>query len=370
MYKKNVKEFYSIGLMSGTSMDGIDASLIQTDGFVIDDYIQNCSIEYPVDVKVKLKEASEQFHEKNINWTNTHQLKRSLADLNLIAINEILKKNTDTSLKVDLIGYHGQTVYHSPLNKVSIQLGDPKYVSNMTNIPVVFNFRICDILNGGQGAPLTPIYHATRFSKLFRGPIAVVNIGGISNVTYIDGERLTAFDVGPGNCLIDDVMLKYFSKDFDDEGLFALQGDVDGKFLATLMSDDFFKIMPPKSLDRNYFHKYLKSSEKSPQNLISTLSYFTANMIVDALKYFPTDVNKIIICGGGSKNKYITKKITELSKKDVIISDSIGVSSRYVESEAFAYLAVRCLLNLDISYPMTTGIKSAMSGGSVFRPAG
>ena len=370
MCKKNVKKFYSIGLMSGTSMDGIDASLIQTDGFMVYDYILNCSIDYPVDIKVKLKEASEQFHEKNISWADIHKLKRSLSDLNLSAINEILEKNTDRSLKVDLIGYHGQTIYHSPLNKISIQLGDPKYLSNMLNIPVIFNFRMCDILNGGQGAPLTPIYHAARFSKAFQGPIAVVNIGGISNMTYIDGECVIACDTGPGNCLIDDMMIKYFSEEFDHEGRLALQGDVDSKFLAILMSDEFFNQAPPKSLDRNYFHKYLKSCEESPQNLISTLSYFTANTIVDAVKYFPTDVNKIIICGGGSKNKYITKKISELSKKEVITSDSIGISSRYVESEAFAYLAVRCLLNLDISYPTTTGIQSAMSGGSIFRPIG
>ena len=141
-------------------------------------------------------------------------------------------------------------------------------------------------------------------------------------------------------------------------------------FLIILMSDEFFNRTPPKSLDRNYFHKYLKSNEKSPQNLISTLSYFTANTIVDAMKHFPSDVNKIIICGGGSKNKYITQKISELSKKEVITSDSIGISSRYIESEAFAYLAVRCLLNLHISYPTTTGIQSAMSGGSIFRPIG
>ena len=370
MCKKNVKKFYSIGLMSGTSMDGIDASLIQTDGFMIYDYIVNCSIDYPVDIKVKLKEASEQFHEKNISWADIHKLKRSLSDLNLFAINKLLEKNTALSLKVDLIGYHGQTVYHSPSDKISIQLGDPKYLTNRTKIPVIFNFRICDILNGGQGAPLTPIYHAARFSKTFQGPIAVVNIGGISNITYIDRECVIAFDTGPGNCLIDDMMTKYFSKEFDDEGGLALQGDVDGKFLTTLMSDEFFNRTPPKSLDRNYFHKYLKSNEKSPQNLISTLSYFTANTIVDAMKYFPSDVNKIIVCGGGSKNKYITQKISELSKKEVITSDSIGISSRYIESEAFAYLAVRCLLNLHISYPTTTGIQSAMSGGSIFRPIG
>ena len=335
---------------------------------MIYDYIVNCSIDYPVDIKVKLKEASEQFHEKNISWADIHKLKRSLSDLNLFAINKLLEKNTALSLKVDLIGYHGQTVYHSPSDKISIQLGDPKYLSNRTKIPVIFNFRICDILNGGQGAPLTPIYHAARFSKTFQGPIAVVNIGGISNITYIDRECVIAFDTGPGNCLIDDMMTKYFSKEFDDEGRLALQGDVDSKFLTTLMSDEFFNRTPPKSLDRSYFHKYLKSNEKSPQNLISTLSYFTANTIVDAMKYFPSDVNKIIICGGGSKNKYITQKISDLSKKEVITSDSIGISSRYIESEAFAYLAVRCLLNLHISYPTTTGIQSAMSGGSIFRP--
>ena len=368
MCKKNVKKFYSIGLMSGTSMDGIDASLIRTDGIMVYDFVNNHSIEYPNDIKVKIKEASEQFIEKKVNWVNLKKLKRSLAMLNSVAIKEILRKNNDPSLTVDLIGYHGQTVYHSPLNKISIQLGDPKYLSKVTKIPVIFNFRICDILNGGQGAPLTPIYHSARFNQSFQDPVAIVNIGGISNMTYIDNKCLIAFDAGPGNCLIDDVMHEYFSKNYDNQGTIASQGDVNLEFLETLMTDNFFNIKPPKSLDRSYFHKYLKYSSISPQDLVSTLSYFTANAIVHSLKYLPTRVNKIIICGGGSKNEYITRKISQLSKKDTIIADSIGVDSKYVEAEAFAYLAVRCLLNYDITYPATTGVNAPMSGGSVFKP--
>ena len=368
MCKKNVKKFYSIGLMSGTSMDGIDASLIETDGIEIYNFLNHCSIEYPKDIKIKIKEVSEQFNERNVNWRNCNQLKKSLGFINHLAVKAILDANKDSSVKLDLIGYHGQTVYHSPENNISVQLGDPRYLSNITDIPVIFNFRMCDILNGGQGAPLTPIYHLARFSKAFNEPIAILNMGGISNITYLDDEEIMAFDTGPGNCLIDDAMYSHFSKNYDNHGQLASLGDVNTRLLDVLTSDEFFNIKPPKSLDRNYFNKYLKYNEMAPKDLVSTLSYFTASSIVHALKYLPKNTSKIIICGGGSKNKYIIDKISELSKKDVIISDDIGMNSKYIESEAFAYLAVRCLLNYNISYPKTTGVQTPISGGSIFRP--
>ena len=354
--------------MSGTSMDGIDASLIYTDGVTIFDFINNVSIEYPNDLKIKIKEACARFREGKVCWMDLNKLKKTLTLCNLEAVREVINKNTDSSAKVDIIGYHGQTVYHSPQNKVSVQLGDPKYLSKLSNIPVVFNFRMCDILNGGQGAPLTPIYHCERFRRVSSSPLAIVNIGGISNITCLSDKDIIAFDSGPGNCMIDDAMYKYFSKNYDNRGQLASDGNLNSEFLDILMRDEFFNIKPPKSLDRYYFHKYAEYVEMTPQDLVCTLSYFTANTIVQGLEYLPKNIDNIIICGGGSKNDFITNKISELSKKHVIISDSIGINSGYIESEAFAYLAVRCFLNLNISYPKTTGIEKAMSGGSIFWP--
>ena len=368
IHKISPNSYYSIGLMSGTSMDGVDASLILSDGVVIHDVISTTSIPYPTSLIEKVKDLAVGFENKEFNQNKLISVSNELSELNLLAVKKIRDITDQMKVNLDLIGYHGQTIFHSPENAVTFQIGNPQYLANHLKVPVVFDFRMGDILNGGQGAPLTPIYHRAKIVTDQGGPIAIVNIGGISNITYINEENIEAFDCGPGNCIIDDLCREYNDMPFDDKGRIASSGKIDHDIVNNILIDDFFNKQPPKSLDRNYFHKYLSSINSMPNDKIASFSYLTACAIVKAAEYFEVKPQKIILTGGGSKNRYITNKIKEISGVSVSIMEDFGFSSQYVEAEAFAYLAIRCLRGLPITFPTTTGINMPMSGGKIYNP--
>ena len=368
IHKISPNSYYSIGLMSGTSMDGVDASLILSDGVVIHDVILTTSIPYPASLIKKVKDLAVGFENKEFNQNKLISVSSELSELNLLAVKKIRDITDQMKVNPDLIGYHGQTIFHSPENAVTFQIGNPQYLANHLKVPVVFDFRMGDILNGGQGAPLTPIYHRAKITTDQGGPIAIVNIGGISNITYLNGENIEAFDCGPGNCIIDDLCREYYDMPFDDEGRIASSGKIDHDFVNNILSDDFFNKRPPKSLDRNYFHKYLSSINSMPNDKIASFSYLTAFAIVRAVEYFEVKPQKIILTGGGSKNRYIFDKISEISGVSVSIMEDFGFDSQYVEAEAFAYLAIRCIRGLPITFPKTTGINLPMSGGRIYEP--
>ena len=367
--KINSKKFYAVGIMSGTSMDGVDASLILTDGYEFCEVIQNVYSEYTDSTRASIIKIQENFQGNVESNEDIDFLSRSLGIFNIETIKPIFDFAEKNGIEIDVVGYHGQTVYHSPANKVSIQIGDPQSLANFFHTRVVFEFRSLDILNGGQGAPLTPIYHKAKFNKQLEYPYAILNIGGISNLTYINHEEMIAFDIGPGNAIIDDLVRFLFKKQFDVEGEIASSGIINFQLVDEFMEDDYFKVGPPKSLDRNYFNKYTELLSGDPADKIATASFFTVRSIIMSLEHFSEKPKNIVICGGGSKNNFLIKQIAKYSKSNILLAEDLNFNSNFIEAEAFGFLAVRRLLNEPISYPNTTGVKEPLCGGKVYEPS-
>ena len=379
------KTYFSLGLMSGTSMDGVDASIIQSDGekkykAVIDKYF-----EYPDDIygnlvkfryKIKITKDLKKFSKE------LGIIEKKITLFHAKAANEILRlSNTD----VDFIGFHGQTIFHNPNEKVTKQLGDGKLLSKLTKKTVVYDFRQNDLKNRGQGAPLTPIFHnviANQISEKheFEFPISILNIGGISNITNTIDKKNTsetqiyAYDIGPGNCLIDEWIRKKSKKKYDVGGLIANLGSTDKLILKKALKN--FNI---SSYDKSFDTKDFDISfakDLSLKDGASTLTDFTAALIAKGIRYsnkvdYPK-FTKWLVCGGGRKNKYlidsiINKGFNYLKSISLEPIDKYGIDGDFVESQAFAYLAIRSFLNLPISFPSTTGVKKPCTGGIVVK---
>ena len=363
------KNLYSLGLMSGTSMDGIDVSIIKSDGEQSLELVDDIYIKYDEQLKLKLKKiielctSKDQFSKlsKEIN-----ELEKEITLCHIEACKLIIKKNKNK--KIDLIGFHGQTILHKPEKGYSIQIGDHKLLSKHTNTMVVSNFRENDILNGGQGAPLTPIYHQLILTRIkSKLPSVVVNIGGISNITYMDEHnKITSFDTGPGNYLIDEWVRSKTKQEFDNEGLIAKSGQTDEGILKIFLSDAYFKKKIPKSLDVKDFN--LKNLDKlSLENGCATLSMLTVKSICMAINSFKIKPNSILFSGGGRKNKYIFDSIKKEFNCSVKLIDDFKINGDFVESQAFAFLAIRSYLKKFITYPSTTGVTKPCLGGLIFK---
>ena len=380
--KLNMKKkiFTVLGLMSGTSMDGLDLSLIKTDGY-----------DYYTEISNKYYEFSDQLYDDLIfireNLTNARDLQK-----NSIILSEIERKFTIYNAKIinefiikegvkpNLIGFHGQTVYHHVKDKISKQLGDGNLLSQLTNYPVINKFRQQDLNNGGQGAPLTPIFHyliSKQITKNFNldFPINIINIGGITNVTTIlDNKEIKsdihAYDIGPGNCLINEWLRKNSNKKFDDKGSLALSGKVN-ELLLNQAIENFAISSIEESMDINDFDiSFVKGL--SLEDGCATLTEFTAYLISEGLKKINQinniDVKNFIFCGGGRKNIALIKKINKfINNKKIIIKniDEFRFNGDFIESQAFAYLAVRRFLNLLITFPNTTRCKKPSIGGEI-----
>jgi anhydro-N-acetylmuramic acid kinase len=398
----------AIGLMSGTSMDGIDAALIYTDGLLEVKHINGASLDYSKEFRLLLRAAEYSFQHNNglnnqvdlDNYLTTVDVSRAQLELELgeaITTEAIIRKLTqlhgelviklipDGQIKDMVIGFHGQTVYHNPSQKISLQIGDGQLLANITGLPVVNNFRMNDIKHGGQGAPLAPMYHRVLANGLGKYPIAIVNCGGISNISYIGGaaeEQVIGFDTGPGNILLDKlVRQRTGGREFMDEGgKYGSKGVVDQKLLIDLKGcivnyqNDFWHKSPPKSLDAGNFMLLPQLSAMKLEDACATLAAFTAECIVESANYINEAPKLWVLCGGGWNNpvicEFLRQKLclkfgenTEIKK-----ADELGWSSLYMEAEIFAYLAVRACKNLSISLPQITGSKFAVSGGNVYYP--
>jgi len=376
------KIFTSIGLMSGTSMDGVDLSVIKSDGndqfsSIYDTYKEFDDGLYNklIVLRDKISNSTDlKTHSKEIN-----DVEKKFTLFNSHLINEVIK---DINEDVDLIGFHGQTVFHDSKIKISKQLGDGRLLSSLFKKIVINNFRQNDLNHGGQGAPLTPIFHSL-ISKIIQKnfklnfPINIINIGGITNITQIKEDvnspiSFYAYDVGPGNCLIDDWVRNNVKSKFDKDGKYANNGNVDDLILNQAI-DNFEIKSYETSLDvRDFDTSFVKGL--SFEDGCATLSKFTAYLIADGIIKMnkKNDVNphQYIFCGGGRKNKFLMQWIKNyLEKKNTTIKDidDYNFNGNFIESQAFAYLAVRSYLNLPISFPTTTRCNKILSGGDVIK---
>ena len=357
MKKKN---YCVIGVMSGTSMDGIDISIVKSDGINNYKHISSKYFSYSKSTLHLLSRCNNLFAMNKKNIELLYECEQSVTKDYISALKKFIYLNRQ--YKTDLISIHGQTVFHAPHIKSTIQLCNGEFIKESLNIPVVYDFRQRDILNGGEGAPLVPIFHRliSKIKKITL-PAYFVNIGGISNITYIDRRgRFSAYDTGPGMCLLDQYVKLNKNKKFDVGGKYSEQGTIDFKTVHKLMNDKYFKLIPPKSLDRNYFSlKPFKTLEFN--NACSSISAFTALSIIREIK--KRKYNSIILSGGGIQNKLIVSLLKKELGHAVIKSDELNFETKFMESQAFAYLGVRSIKKLAISFPNTTGVKRPVSGG-------
>ena len=370
------KSYYSLGLMSGTSGDGVDASVIHSDGDTKYKAIKNKYFEYDKQIYENIHNLKEKIH----NLVDLKKFSKELIDLErqITLFHVEVIKEVDKQQKSDVIGFHGQTIYHNSQEKISRQLGNGKLLSQLTKKKVVYNFRQNDIKNGGEGAPLTPIFHqllATQYKLDL--PICILNIGGISNITIVEEPTgtygFTSRDIGPGNCLIDTWVRKNSKLNFDKDGLLAAKGNRNQIIFE--QAQELFDNRSNKkslSLDVNDFDVSFARG-LSLEDGATTLTDFTARVIGSTLLSLLSNVNnklwKVLVCGGGRKNHVLIEKIKKNTLKNIVIQpiDDYGIDGDFVESQAFAFLALRSIFKLPISFPETTGCKKPLTGGEIIQ---
>ena len=389
----------ALGLMSGTSMDGIDIALIETDGETMVRRVAAGGVAYEPAFRQRLRAA--------LGGAKAIE-RRDQRPGDLAAVEaELTRRHAATALKfigdrmlqpsaIDVIGFHGQTVLHrweeaavdfsdletdgaiarppvptQPFHigrMLTVQIGDGQALAAATGIDVVHDLRAADCAAGGQGAPLVPIYHFAMAAKVPERPIAFVNIGGVANITYINrsDSELIAFDTGPGNAMIDDWMLKRTNAMFDDGGTLAARGKVHEDYVSAYLRHNYFSAPLPKSLDRNAFDLSL-IDPLSPEDGAATLTAFTAAAIARSREYLPEEPRLWVIAGGGRRNRTLMGMLAGLVHNAVVPAEALGFDGDAIEAEAWAYLAVRSLDGLPITYPGTTGVASPTTGGILSR---
>jgi anhydro-N-acetylmuramic acid kinase len=358
----------ALGLMSGTSMDGIDVALIETDGERTLRQGPAVGYPYPAEVRAQLREglsSAKSLKSRADRPGMLAGLERTLTELNAKAVAQFLAAHGIDAKSIGVVGYHGQTVLHDAARAMTVQLGDGRQLAEKTGVRVVYDMRAADVAAGGQGAPLVPVYHEALALQLTDLPVAFVNIGGVANVTWIgEGGRLIAFDTGPGNALIDDWMQAKAGAAHDAGGEAAASGAVDEAALKALLTNDYFGLPPPKSLDRNAF-SLAPVEGLSLEDGAATLTAFTASSIARAREHMPAEPKTWIICGGGRKNKTLMSMLAASVHNAVVPVEMLGLNGDFIEAQAWAYLAVRCLRGLPITFPDTTGAPRPMTGGVV-----
>jgi anhydro-N-acetylmuramic acid kinase len=363
----------TIGLMSGTSLDGVDVALIETDGKRIQAFGPSGYRAYTEQERGVLRQAlaaAVDLSGRDARPGVLLEAERIVTLAHVEAVSSFRAQNRIASEDVDIVGFHGQTVLHRPDRRLTVQIGDAAALARAIHIPVMYDFRAADVEAGGQGAPFVPVYHRALAQSLDReGPIVVVNIGGVSNITYIDvNEALIACDTGPGNALLDDFMFRVVGQRFDAAGGMAAQGAADEAWIARALDLPFFAAPPPKSLDRNDFGR-LDLGDMSPADGAATLTAFTAAAIARIVPLLPKTPKSWIVAGGGARNLTMVRMLRErLEPATVDAADALGWSSDAMEAQAFGFLAARGMKGLPLSYPATTGVPMPMTGGLVARP--
>jgi anhydro-N-acetylmuramic acid kinase len=363
----------ALGLMSGTSLDGVDVALIETDGRQVRALGPSGYRPYTESERSLLRRALHEaafLAQRDARPGVLLEAERAVTIAHAEAVAAFSAQHRISCQDVDIVGFHGQTVLHRPERRLTVQIGDAPALAKAIHIPVMHDFRAADVAAGGQGAPFVPVYHRALAQSLGReGPIVVVNIGGVSNITYIDGtDTLIACDTGPGNALLDDYMDRTMNQAFDTEGRLAAQGVADEAWIARALQLPFFRQPSPKSLDRNDFAA-LRVEKESPADGAATLTGFTAAAIAKVVPLLPKVPKSWIVAGGGARNLTMLRMLRErLAPATVEAADSLGWSSDAIEAQAFGFLAARGLKGLPLSYPSTTGVPIPMTGGIVARP--
>jgi anhydro-N-acetylmuramic acid kinase len=369
----NVMMMTAIGLMSGTSLDGVDVALIETDGKRVKAFGPSGYRAYTEAERGLLRQALAEainLSKRDDRPGVLREAERAVTIAHAEAVAAFTAQHHITRENIDIVGFHGQTVLHRPAQKMTVQIGDATALARAIHVPVMHDFRAADVAAGGQGAPFVPVYHRALAQSLDReGPLVVVNIGGVSNITYIDGaDTLIACDTGPGNALLDDFMFRRIGQPFDCEGRLAAQGAVDETWIERALQHPFFALPPPKSLDRNDFAA-LEMHDVSPADGAATLTAFTAAAIARIVLLLPKPPRSWIVAGGGARNHTMLRMLrARLVSATVETADALGWSGDAIEAQAFGFLAARGLKGLPLSYPATTGVPIPMTGGVIARP--
>jgi anhydro-N-acetylmuramic acid kinase len=365
----------AIGLMSGTSLDGIDAALIETDGVAHVRPVASYHLPYDSDTRAGLRQALD-IGLSAARPSETHEaltgIERQMTVLHAEAVGALLAANGLSPPSIDVIGFHGQTIAHRPARGWTWQIGDGARLAAMTRCPVINDFRSADVTAGGQGAPLVPLYHAALVHAAgFELPTVVVNIGGVANVTWV-GRRdidLIAFDTGPGNALIDDWMMRCNGTPMDANGAAAAAGSVHQQLVDSVLDAPWFDAPPPKSLDRNDFDLGIVRGLSTADGA-ATLAHLTATAIARAAEHFPLPAKRWIVAGGGRHNPVLMRMLGDRLGAKPGRADEFGWDGDALEAQAFAYLAVRSLAGLPLSMPGTTGVPDPQTGGVLHLPSG
>lgn len=372
------KIWTAIGLMSGTSMDGIDVALVRSDG---EDHVKRGASQffaYDPAMRELLEEALEAAREitdRTARPGNLDHVEQEITRLHVEAVKGFLQTQELSIEAVDIIGFHGQTVLHRPDIGLTVQLGDGDLLSRETGIAVVYDMRANDMEFGGQGAPLVPVYHQALAGSLptelrTKLPVVFVNIGGISNISYIGADdELIAFDTGPGNALIDQWVQAHAGIPFDQSGMIAAEGQVVRGLVEKYLDDPYFAKKVPKSLDRNDF-RMPDPGDASLEDGARSLAHLSAAAIFKACEHLPEIPKLWIICGGGRHNPSIMADLKEMGdamEAEVVSAEDAGFDGDAMEAEAFGYLAVRAKLGLPLTFPETTGVEKPVSGGVLIK---
>jgi anhydro-N-acetylmuramic acid kinase len=363
----------AIGLMSGTSMDGVDIALLETDGERIEAFGPVGGREYTGEERAFFREAVDaavQIDDRSDRSGILARAEALITEIHADAVDDFLIVNRMPRDEVAVIGFHGQTVLHRPEAQLTVQLGDGQLLADLTGMDVVYDFRAEDMAQGGEGAPFVPVYHRALadYSALPR-PAVIVNIGGVANVTFIaEDGTLLAFDTGPGNALLDDWMMRRLGQPRDENGQLAAKGQADGRRLEAMLAHPFFLRRPPKSLDRNAFP--LSAVEGlSPEDGAATLTAFTAASLICGMAHFPVTPKIFVLSGGGTRNASLVGALRTLLPGRIELAEERGWDASAIEAQAFAFLAVRSLRGLPNSFPGTTGVPHPVTGGVLVRPS-
>jgi anhydro-N-acetylmuramic acid kinase len=365
----------AIGLMSGTSQDGVDIALIETDGDIVSRFGATAHRSYSTPERALIRgvtAAALNITDRTARPEIVAAAEAAVNDAHAKAVATFLAANGLRRRDIAVVGFPGQTVLHRPGRRLTIQIGDGRMLAARLGIPVVYDFRAADVAAGGEGAPFSPIYHRALALRLgLEPPLVVLNIGGVANVTYVDGDALIACDTGPGNALLDDFVRLRTKKPLDTDGQIAQAGRVDRDAIARLLKHPFFAKSPPKSLDRNEFRGWVGVTfdGRGVEDGAATLTALTAAAVARIVPLLPRVPKTWIVSGGGVRNPTMMRMLAErLSPARVQTAADAGWSIDALEAQAFAYLAVRSLRGLPISLPATTGVPRPLCGGVLAEP--